>query len=92
LNRIPSRAYDNGIHAVFSNAIGMNGDQLKNPEKFTAPGGHRYKLARRPELYADILGLPNQATQKVSWVEEGKKHGQSQKFYVFLRVLWELCY
>jgi predicted amidohydrolase len=27
---LPSRAYDNGIYAVFSNPIGMDGDQLKN--------------------------------------------------------------
>ena len=27
---LPSRAYDNGIYAVFSNAIGMDDDQLKN--------------------------------------------------------------
>lgn len=27
---LPARAYDNGIYAVFSNPIGMDGDQLKN--------------------------------------------------------------
>jgi predicted amidohydrolase len=27
---LPSRAYDNGIYAIFSNAIGMDDDQLKN--------------------------------------------------------------
>ena len=27
---LPSRAYDNGIYAVFSNPIGMDADQLKN--------------------------------------------------------------
>ena len=27
---LPSRAYDNGIYAVFSNPIGMDDDQLKN--------------------------------------------------------------
>jgi predicted amidohydrolase len=27
---LPSRAYDNGIYAVFSNAIGIDDDQLKN--------------------------------------------------------------
>jgi predicted amidohydrolase len=27
---LPARAYDNAIYAVFSNAIGMDGDQLKN--------------------------------------------------------------
>jgi predicted amidohydrolase len=27
---LPSRAYDNAIYAIFSNAIGMDDDQLKN--------------------------------------------------------------
>jgi 5-aminopentanamidase len=27
---LPARAYDNGIYAIFSNAIGMDDDQLKN--------------------------------------------------------------
>jgi predicted amidohydrolase len=27
---LPARAYDNAIYAVFSNAIGMDDDQLKN--------------------------------------------------------------
>jgi predicted amidohydrolase len=27
---LPARAYDNGVYAVFSNAIGMDDDQLKN--------------------------------------------------------------
>jgi predicted amidohydrolase len=27
---LPSRAYDNGVYAVFSNPIGMDGNQLKN--------------------------------------------------------------
>ena len=30
LKWLPSRAYDNGIYAVFSNPIGMDDDQLKN--------------------------------------------------------------
>lgn len=30
LKWLPSRAYDNGIYVVFSNAIGMDDDQLKN--------------------------------------------------------------
>ena len=27
---LPARAYDNGVYVVFSNAIGMDDDQLKN--------------------------------------------------------------
>ena len=94
---LPARAYDNAIYAVFSNAIGMDDDQLKNgcsmildpfgdvlaecrklgddfviatitPEKLKQAGGYRYKMARRPELYKDIIGAPHQAEQKVIWL------------------------
>ncbi|KAA2238582.1 nitrilase [Chitinophaga agrisoli] len=94
---LPARAYDNGIYAIFSNAIGMDDDQLKNgcsmildpfgdivaecralgndiaiatctPEKLTQSGGYRYRKARRPDLYADIIGQPHQAEQKVVWM------------------------
>lgn len=41
-----------------------------NPEKLTAAGGYRYKKARRPELYRDILGQPHVAEQKVSWLKK----------------------
>ena len=95
---LPARAYDNAIYAVFSNAIGMDDDQLKNgcsmildpfgdvlaecrrldndiaiatitPEKLKQAGGYRYKRARRPELYASIIGQPHQAEQKVVWLQ-----------------------
>jgi 5-aminopentanamidase len=95
---LPARAYDNAIYAVFSNAIGMDDDQLKNgcsmildpfgdvlaecrnlgdemvvatitPEKLTQAGGYRYKKARRPELYKDIIGAPHKAEQKVVWLQ-----------------------
>ena len=96
---LPSRAYDNAIFVVFSNAIGMDDDQLKNgcsmildpfgdiisecrkldddvvtatitPEKLQQAGGYRYKKARRPELYRDIIGQPHKSEQKVVWLEE----------------------
>jgi hypothetical protein len=41
----------------------MDDDPLKSPEKLMPSGGRRYKLTRRPELYADILGLSNQAKE-----------------------------
>lgn len=95
---LPARAYDNGIYAVFSNAIGMDDDQLKNgcsmildpfgdilaecrqlnndiaiatctPEKLQQAGGYRYRKARRPELYAAIIGQPHKAEQKVVWLQ-----------------------
>jgi len=94
---LPSRAYDNGIYAIFSNPIGMDDDQLKNgcsmildpfgdviaecrtlgddivtatitPEKLTQAGGYRYRKARRPELYGNIICQPHQSEQKVVWL------------------------
>jgi predicted amidohydrolase len=43
------------------------------PEKLTQAGGYRYKKARRPELYKDIIGQPHVAEQKVVWMEVEKK-------------------
>lgn len=97
---LPARAYDNGIYAVFSNAIGMDDDHLHNgcsmildpfgdivaecrsmdneivlavltPEKLTQSGGYRYRKARKPELYGDIIGCPNVSEQKVVWMGGG---------------------
>jgi predicted amidohydrolase len=96
---LPARAYDNGVYAVFSNAIGMDDDQLKNgcsmildpfgdilaecrtlgndiaiatlnPEKLKQSGGYRYRLARRPALYKDIIGLDHTPEQKVVWLAD----------------------
>lgn len=98
---LPARAYDNGIYVIFSNAIGMDDDQLKNglsmiidpfgdiiaecrilgddfvtaiitPGKLTQAGGYRYRKARRPELYRDIIGQPHTPEQKVIWVEDNQ--------------------
>lgn len=97
---LPSRAYDNGIYAVFSNAVGMDDDQLKNgcsmildpfgdviaechtlgddhvtatctPDKIVNAGGTRYKNARRPDLYKNIICRPHKPEQKVVWLNEG---------------------
>ncbi len=99
---LPARAYDNALYAVFSNAIGMDDDQLKNGcsmiidpfgdvvaecrslgnEVVTATfdkarlinaGGYRYKQARRPELYASIIGEAHEAEQKVAWLNTMEK-------------------
>jgi 5-aminopentanamidase len=93
---LPARAYDNGVYVVFSNAIGMDDDQLRNgcsmiidpfgdiiaecrsfddgfvtaniiPEKMSQSGGYRYRKARRPEMYRDIIGKEHQSDQKVIW-------------------------
>jgi predicted amidohydrolase len=39
-------------------------------EKLTLAGGHRYRNARRPELYGNIIAAPNQPVQKVAWIKE----------------------
>jgi predicted amidohydrolase len=41
------------------------------PEKLKLAGGYRYLLARRPDLYRDILGQPHNPEQKVVWLEGG---------------------
>jgi predicted amidohydrolase len=38
------------------------------PEKLQQAGGYRYKKARKPELYKDIIGKPNVSEQKVVWM------------------------
>lgn len=94
---LPARAYDNALYAVFSNAIGMDDDQLKNgcsmiidpfgdiiaecrtlgndvttatfdKAKLIDAGGYRYKKARRPELYANIIGKAHKTEQKIAWL------------------------
>lgn len=39
-----------------------------NPQKLVDAGGYRYKKARKPELYRDIIGKPNVSEQKVVWM------------------------
>lgn len=38
------------------------------PDRLEKAGGYRYKKARRPELYRDIIGKPHKAEQKVVWM------------------------
>jgi predicted amidohydrolase len=42
-----------------------------DPEKLLKAGGHRYRKARKPELYKDIIGQSNISEQKVVWLENG---------------------
>ncbi|MBS1600258.1 MAG: nitrilase family protein [Bacteroidetes bacterium] len=98
---LPARAYDNGVYVVFSNAIGMDDDQVKNgcsmildpfgdilaecrsldndfvtaniiPQKLIDAGAYRYIKARRPELYAEIIGKQHQSKQTVVWMPADK--------------------
>jgi beta-ureidopropionase len=43
------------------------------PGKLVNAGGYRYKQARRPGLYKDILGQPHVSNQKVAWLNEENK-------------------
>ena len=40
-----------------------------DPEKIEQAGGYRYKKARRPALYADIIGADHVSEQKVAWLQ-----------------------
>ena len=40
------------------------------PEKLEMAGGYRYKKARRPDLYRDIIGKAHNAEQKVIWLNK----------------------
>lgn len=42
------------------------------PEKLTQAGGHRYKKARRPDLYRDVIGQEHTPEQKVVWLNTDK--------------------
>jgi predicted amidohydrolase len=99
---LPSRAYDNGIYAIFSNPIGPDDDQLKNgnsmildpygeilaecrsmsdevvvafctSDKLRLAGGYRYRNARRPELYGEILGKRHDSALNVEWMKPETK-------------------
>lgn len=40
-------------------------------DKLTLAGGYRYRNARKPELYKDILGADHQSKTKPQWMSEG---------------------
>ena len=39
------------------------------PDKLTMAGGYRYTMARRPDLYRDIIGRDHTSVQKVAWLK-----------------------
>ncbi|MCW3464652.1 nitrilase family protein [Chitinophaga nivalis] len=39
-------------------------------DKLEKAGGHRYREARRPDLYGNIIAAPHEAVQKVVWLQE----------------------
>ena len=42
-------------------------------EKLTQAGGHRYRMARKPELYSGILGAEHHSQQNVAWMPQPEK-------------------
>ncbi|GAB6090923.1 nitrilase family protein [Spirochaeta dissipatitropha] len=38
------------------------------PEKLTKAGGYRYKEARKPDLYREIIGQEHRSNQKIAWL------------------------
>ncbi|KAA8651356.1 hypothetical protein EYZ11_000951 [Aspergillus tanneri] len=42
--------------------------------KLTDAGGSRYRLARRPELYSQVIGQTHQSRQNVSWLAHDQKN------------------
>lgn len=39
-----------------------------DPEKLISAGGHRYRNARRPDLYSEIISASHESIQKVIWL------------------------
>jgi predicted amidohydrolase len=39
--------------------------------KLTEAGGYRYRLARRPDLYGEVIAAAHTPVQKVVWLQEG---------------------
>ncbi|GAB3511994.1 nitrilase family protein [Spirosoma knui] len=47
------------------------------PEKLSQAGGHRYRNARRPELYKDILGQAHDSHQQIAWLHPADPEANS---------------
>lgn len=45
-----------------------------NREKIAMSGGHRYREARKPELYGHILAAEHRSEQKVPWMSMAEPH------------------
>ncbi len=92
---LPTRAYENGIYAIFTNAVGWDYDTVKpglsmvldpfgeilsesnalgddivvahlTADKLDSTPGHRYRMARRPELYSKLIE-PQQSVTQPGW-------------------------
>ena len=96
---LPARAFDNGIYVIFSNAIGLDHDHIKNgnsmiidpfgdilsevntlgddfvvglcePKKLMEAGGYRYRKARKPEIYSELIGMPHKSETRPIWMKD----------------------
>jgi len=45
---------------------------ILTPEKLSQAGGRRYRNARRPELYRDVLSADHSSSTKPEWLKAGK--------------------
>jgi len=46
---------------------------LLTKDKLYKAGGYRYREARKPELYRDVIGKDHQSNQKVAWISTEEK-------------------
>ncbi len=47
-----------------------------HPSKLEQAGGYRYRLARKPELYRDIIGKSHRSDQQVAWMRNQRRTSQ----------------
>lgn len=46
---------------------------ILEPDNLPLAGGYRYLMARRPELYREIIGKEHKPEQKVAWMQAGRQ-------------------
>lgn len=51
---------------------------LLTPNKLSHSGGYRYTMARKPELYKDIIGAPHNSVQNVAWISLHENKDQKE--------------
>ena len=68
---LPTRAYDLWRQQDLPDRRTLGDEVITatcTPEKLQQSGGHRYRKARRPDLYGNIIAQPHQPEQKVVWL------------------------
>ncbi len=66
--------WSKAIECTVSSRVLVDGCEIATciRQKLIDCGANRYKKARRPELYRDIIGMEHQSEQKVVWLNEDK--------------------